>query len=274
MIVDLHTHTNRSDGTLTARDLLQHANEAGIELLSITDHDTIAAYQDLDGDQTVHSPAIIPGIEFSTVWRRTGVHILGLNVDLASDALKTATTYQIDARELRAAQIAERLERVGIPDTLAGARSIAQWGAVGRPHFARHLVERQVVKTTSEAFNKYLGAGKVGDVKQHWATFEQIIEWILGSGGTPVLAHPGKYGLTRTKRIALIEDFHRCGGQALEIISGQQDPALTHSLAATAKAYGLAASCGSDFHQLGQPWARLGMPLSLPHECRPVWDSW
>ena len=276
MIVDLHTHTNRSDGTLSALELLQHATTAGIELLSITDHDTVSAYQDLNlnlkrNDET---PKIVAGVEFSTEWRKIGVHVLGLNVDLASDAIHTATAFQTSARERRAIQIAERLERAGIPDTLPGAMAIAKWGAVGRPHFARHLVERQVVKNMSEAFRKYLGAGKAGDVKQHWASLPQIIEWIRDSGGSAVLAHPGKYGLTRTKRIALIEEFHRDGGHGLEIISGQQEPMLTQTLTANAAAHGLYASIGSDFHQPGQPWARLGMPLNLPRECRPVWDQW
>ncbi len=274
MIVDLHTHTNRSDGTLPPVELLQHAAAAGIELLSITDHDTIAAYRDIELVPTTKALTVIPGVEFSTEWQRTGVHILGLNVDLSSDAIRTSTVFQIDARKQRAARIAERLDRAGIADTLAGAAAIAKWGAIGRPHFAQHLVERGVVKTLAEAFRKYLGAGKAGDVKQHWASFDQIIEWIRDSGGTPVLAHPGKYGLTRSKRNALIKDFQRSGGQGLELISGQQDPMLTESLATTAENLGLYASVGSDFHQLGQPWARLGMHLGLPKACRPVWECW
>lgn len=274
MIVDLHTHTNRSDGALPALELLQYAHTAGIELLSITDHDTIAAYRDLEHDPVKPTLTLIPGIEFSTEWRHTGVHVLGLNVDLASDAIRTATVFQIDAREQRAARIAERLERAGISDTLPGALTIAKWGVVGRPHFAQHLVDRGAVKTQSEAFRKYLGAGKAGDVKQHWASFDQIIERIRDGGGSPVLAHPGKYGLTRSKRNALIEDFARSGGQGLEVISGQQDPMLTQSLAASAQTHGLFGSVGSDFHQLEQPWARLGMPLGLPQACRPVWETW
>ena len=274
MIADLHTHTNRSDGALPALELLQHAESAGVELISITDHDTIAAYRDLENDPITRSLTVIPGIEFSTEWRHTGVHILGLNVDLKSDAIRTATAFQMDARGQRAARIAERLDRAGIADTLPGASAIAQEGVVGRPHFAQHLVDRGVVKTLAEAFRKYLGAGKVGDVKQHWAKFAQIIEWIRDSGGIPVLAHPGKYGLTRSKRNALIEDFEHSGGQGLELISGRQDPMLTQSLVASAETYGLYASVGSDFHQLGQPWARLGMPLALPKACRPVWESW
>jgi predicted metal-dependent phosphoesterase TrpH len=174
----------------------------------------------------------------------------------------------------RAEQIAARLERFGVQDSLAGALAIAGDGAVGRPHFARYLVAIEVVKDTAQAFRKYLGAGKAGDVKQHWAPLRQIIEWIRDSGGTAVLAHPGKYGLTLTRRLALVKEFRRLGGQGIEVISGLQDPTLTLSLAAAAAAHDLLAACGSDFHRPGQAWAKLGMPLILPPDCRPVWDAW
>jgi len=274
VIVDLHTHTNRSDGTLTALELLERAHSAGVQLLSITDHDTIAAYHDFDYQMLMGKIRIVPGIEFSTRWHRTGIHILGLNIDLDSDSISTATAFQANARKQRAWQISERLERAGLSDTLPGALAVAKQGAVGRPHFAQHLVDRGEVKTLSEAFKKYLGPGKAGDVKQHWAPLHQIIEWIRTSGGTPVLAHPGKYGLTHNKRNELIRDFAKSGGQGLEIISGQQDPIMTKSLAQSAETCGLYASVGSDFHQLEQPWSYLGMPLELPNTCRSVWHLW
>ena len=129
-------------------------------------------------------------------------------------------------------------------------------------------------RTLPQAFRKFLGAGKAGDVKQHWAPFAQIIDWIRDSGGTAVLAHPGKYGLTRTRRLALVEEFCRLGGQGIEVISGLQDPRLTQSLAEAASVHDLLAACGSDFHRPGQSWAQLGMPLTLPPNCRPVWDAW
>lgn len=273
MIVDLHTHTNASDGALTPHDLLHQAAKAGIGLLSITDHDTVAGYRELE------TPAngalrLVPGIEFSTLWRKIGVHVLGLNIDPASAAIHAATAHQQRARLLRAERIAARLERCGVADALAGALAIAGPSTVGRPHFARYLVNTAIVKDTEQAFKKYLGRGKAGDVKQYWAPLGQIIDWIRDSGGTAVLAHPGKYGLTQSQRVKLIEAFRRLGGQAIEVISGRQDPMLTQSLAANASASKLLAACGSDFHEPGRPWARLGMPLTLPPQCRPVWDCW
>lgn len=273
MIVDLHTHTNASDGSLTATELLQQAAAAGIELLSITDHDTLAAYATLRA-RDPGTPRLVGGIEFSTEWRGCGIHVLGLNITLASDAMRTATTFQHHARTQRAEKIAERLERIGVEGALDGARAHAHGGLLGRPHFARHLVASGFVKDMGQAFRKFLGAGKIGDVKQHWAPLERIIDWIRDSGGTAVLAHPGRYGLTHTRRNALITDFAASGGEGLEIVSGKQEPSLTATLATTAGKLGLLTSCGSDFHHPGQPWARLGMPITLPRGCRPVWDAW
>lgn len=272
-IIDLHTHTNKSDGALPPNELVQRAVDAKIDMLSITDHDTVRAFDDLT-TPIASAMRIIPGVEFSTQWRTLGIHVLGLNVDLSSAALDCAVTFQSEARCLRAEKIAERLASVGIVDALLGAQVEARGGAVGRPHFARFLVECGAVKDTGQAFKKYLGTGKIGDVKQHWATLEQIIAWIKDANGIAVLAHPGKYGLTRTKRIALIDDFQKLGGEAIEVLSGQQDPALTASLAETASAKNMLASCGSDFHSPNQPWARLGMSLVLPKACRPIWHAW
>ena len=274
MIVDLHTHTNASDGSLDTTELMHEATAAGVELLSITDHDTLDAYATLPAGTTTPAPRLVGGIEFSTEWRGCGIHVLGLNVGLSSDAMSAATKFQRHAREQRAEKIAELLERIGVEQALDGARACANGGMIGRPHFARHLVASGFVKDLGQAFRKYLGAGKIGDVKQHWAPLERIIDWIRDSGGTAVLAHPGRYGLTHTRRNALITDFAAIGGRGIEVISGKQDPSLTATLATAAAKLDLLASCGSDFHHPGQPWARVGMPLALPGNCRPVWEAW
>ena len=257
MIIDLHTHTSASDGSLSATELLQHAVAAGVDVLSITDHDTLAAYATLPACGPT-APRLVGGIEFSTAWRGCGIHVLGLNIALASDAMRAATAFQHDARTQRAEKIAERLERIGVEHALDGARAYANGGLIGRPHFARHLVASGFVKDFSQAFRKFLGAGKIGDVKQHWAPLDRIVGWIRDSGGTAVLAHPGRYGLTHRRRNALVTDFAASGGEGLEVISGKQEPSLTATLAATAAKLGLLASCGSDFHHPGQPWAQIG----------------
>jgi len=273
MIADLHTHTSASDGSLDPAALLARAGTAGIELLSITDHDTLAGYTELAGKPS-DSLRIVAGIELSSEWEGCGIHVVGLNVGLSSDAMRSATTFQRDARTRRAQQIADKLERAGVSGALEGAQAYAGDGLIGRPDFARYLVAQGTVKNFGQAFRKYLGAGKIGDVKQHWESMATVIGWVRDAGGTAVLAHPARYGFTASKRNHLIAAFAAAGGQALEVVSGRQDRELTATLAKAATAAGLLTSCGSDFHHDNQPWSRLGMPLTLPGQCRPVWESW
>ena len=273
MRIDLHTHTTASDGKLTALEVMEAAAALGVNLLSITDHDTTAAYEELTA-LDCGPTRLVPGVEFSTRWRKIGIHVLGLNVQLNNAATREAIAFQNRARTDRAEHIARALEKLGIGNPLADVVKIAGRGTVGRPHFAQHLVNVGVVPNIRQAFQKYLGAGKPGDIKQHWAPLSQIVEWIRGAGGTAVLAHPQKYKLTDTGLRALIDDFAAAGGQGIEVISGTQNPSVTGRLADLCEHMHLVASCGSDFHEPGQDWARLGHCAALPDSCVPVWDRW
>ncbi len=272
MLPDLHCHTTASDGRLAPQALVDAAAEAGVTVLAITDHDTTAAY-----DQIVAVPeglTLINGIELSSRWRTIGVHVVGLNFDREHPVMQQAVTAQMQRREERAERIAAVLARKGFTGTLAGARALAGREAVGRPHFARYLESIGAVRSVDEAFQKYLGNGKAGDVKQMWPELEEAVAWILAAGGTPVLAHPAKYDLTRTRLRALLDDFIAAGGRAMEVSSGQQPPTLTRDLAALCNERDLWASVGSDFHQPGQSWAMLGRYSPLPDSCEPVWRHW
>lgn len=273
MLADLHTHTTASDGQLSPAELLHNAVEAGINMLAITDHDTIAGITALDKG-AAHSCTVIPGIELSTSWRKIGIHIIGLNIDLQNTALLAGIMQQQAARLQRSQIIARKLEKIGFEDTLNGASKLAGNSIIGRPHFAQHLVNSGQVKSMKDAFQKYLGPGKPGDIRDVWASMEDVIAWIHKAGGTAVLAHPAKYRLTNLKMGELVKEFRAGGGDALEVISGKQDPALTTRLGKLANRIGLSASCGSDFHQPGQSWAALGQVAALPTGCTPVWDTW
>ena len=130
------------------------------------------------------------------------------------------------------------------------------------------------VKSLEEAFKKYLGTGKIGDVKQIWPQLDEVVGWIRDAGGTAVLAHPDKYHLTRSKLHRLADEFIAAGGEAIEVVSGKQDKVRTRELAKLSLEKNLLASCGSDFHQPGKFWAELGQQSPLPENCTPVWDRW
>jgi predicted metal-dependent phosphoesterase TrpH len=270
LIFDLHSHTTLSDGALTPHELLLRAVEKGVDVLAITDHDTLDAYQEipLNHDRI----KLVPGIELSTQWQTVGIHVLGLNVDINSDAIKTAAQSQSDARLRRAMHIGEKLEKQGITDAFAGAQRLSIGGYIGRPHFARHVINIGKAKSMNAAFKKYLGDGKAGDVKQHWADLAQVIQWIRDANGIAVLAHPLKYKLTRTRLKRLLDGFIDAGGQGMEVVSGLQLQQQTRDMAQLCEQRGLLASCGSDFHMPGKHWAELGAVSPLPANVKPVWE--
>lgn len=268
MIVDLHTHTSASDGALAPRDLVLAALDEGVELLSITDHDTLAAYEELDP-----RAEIITGIEISTQWSGRTIHVVGLNVDPSASSLTDAVDELSRARFARAEKIAARLERLGVRVDLADVLARAGGSSVGRPHFAAALVEAGAVRDFQSAFKKYLGAGKPGDVKALWPELEDGVRWIRDAGGTAVIAHPAKYRMTRTKLSCLARDFVSAGGSSIELICGPTSKDAIRHIADLARTLKLSVSLGSDFHA-PQPWLRPGVAASLPPGLVPVWDSW
>jgi predicted metal-dependent phosphoesterase TrpH len=273
MRIDLHTHSTASDGLLTPNELLDKAAAAGVEMLACTDHDTLAGIRSII-DSAPSGLRLITGVELSATWRKIGVHILGLNIDLDNAVLNAGIARQTIARDQRAIIIAERLEKLGFRGTLEGAQRIAGGGNVGRPHFARYLTESGQIKDEKEAFKRYLGRGKACDIKNVWATLEEVVQWILSAGGTASLAHPAKYKLSNLKLEELIREFAAAGGQAIEVISGQQEVRITQKLASLASRHNLSASAGSDFHNPDHPWSALGTVAPLPDNCRPVWEGW
>lgn len=272
MIYDLHTHTNCSDGELSAHELADRAITRGVNALSITDHDTVLAYRQLDG-VNLKGLTLIPGIEFSAIWQKMGVHIIGLNINPNHGAIGEGVSRQQQARRLRAEKIAERLEKAGLANALAGAQQQAGTAELSRPHFAKFMVESGFSKSIEQAFKKHLGAGKPGDIKTWWPTMAETIHWIRDSGGIPVLAHPHKYWLTRSKLIALLDDFVLAGGMGMEVLSGPQDKNQTAQLRDLSIQKGLLASMGSDFHSPKTGWCYPGMHTQMPAACKPVWTA-
>lgn len=271
MMFDLHSHTTFSDGVLTPQELITRAADKGVTVLSITDHDTVEAYRETPLQHD--SVSVVPGIEFSTQWQSTNIHVLGLNIDPHSDAVQAGTAFQTRARLERAQRIGQNLAKQGIEGAFEGALVLSTGGYIGRPHFARYLIDTGVTNTMQAAFKKYLGAGKAGDVRQHWADLPQIIRWIRDANGVPVLAHPLKYKTTRTRLKRLLNDFIEAGGQGMEVVSGQQQAQHTLSLGLLCEEKGLLASCGSDFHMPGKHWGELGVFDPLPGNVKPVWEQ-
>lgn len=273
MLMDLHTHTTASDGSLSPLELVARAAAMHVSCISITDHDSIGAYASLPGD-VIDGVTVIPGIEFSTTWSGRNIHVLGLKIDPHNEILQCGIQRQQAARNQRAEKIALRLRTTGIDRLLDKARLAANGATIGRPHFAQVLVDEAIVPNLKQAYRKFLGNGKPGDVRQYWADMTSVIDWIRAAGGVAVLAHPGHYHLTATKLRQLCADFRACGGRAIEVCNGLQNEALTNKLAVLCEDLDLLASCGSDFHHGGNSWSEIGKHSPLPATCRPVWEHW
>ena len=273
MKIDLHCHTTASDGALTPDDLLARGITNGIDMLAITDHDTVAGY-DRVRKRAPDGLKLISGVEFSSRWRNRSIHVVGLNFDPAGESVRTGVCRQTRARRERARLIAEKLEFLGIHQLLEKAEKHAGDGAIGRPHFAQVLIENGSARSHQDAFKRFLGERKPGNVQQVWPAMEEVVDWICNSGGTAVLAHPGRYRLNRTQLVELVTEFRSAGGLAMEIFSGNQNTDITQRLVSLCKSAGLLASTGSDFHRPGQPWAELGRCPPLPGHLTPVWSTW
>jgi predicted metal-dependent phosphoesterase TrpH len=264
VIIDFHTHTTASDGALSPRELLERARAAGVRQLAITDHDTVAGYLAAAAYYT-HNPGqmrLVAGIEFSCRWSATTVHIVGLGMACDHPAMRQGLKRMARARLERARKISDRLQALGFPGALAGALDEAGDSQVGRPHFAAWLLAQGHVRNVGEAFDKYLGAGKPGDVKAFWPELEEAVQWIVMAGGIAVIAHPLKYRFTRMKLRRLVADFLACGGTGLEVRNGHQNADDSDRLIRLALEFGLVVSAGSDFHRDGDYTPSLGVDVS------------
>ena len=272
--IDLHCHTTASDGKLSPEQLIERALEQNVQVLAITDHDTVAGFRQaleyVEGHQK--DIRLISGIELSCVWSGMLIHIVGLNFNPEHPAMVQAETRQNTIRYQRAQTIAERLsKKLQHPIPFSEVENLAGGTHIGRPHFAQYLVEQGLVSSMAAAFEKYLGAGKVGDVKTGWPTLSEVVHWIVEAGGIAVMAHAHRYKMTRTKLRACLHDFTDAGGQGLEVAYSNMDSGQQQLMARMAEDFQLLGSCGSDFHGPNRFGLELGRMTAFPQHIEPVW---
>ncbi|QIM65103.1 RNase RNM [Frederiksenia canicola] len=270
MIRDLHSHSTASDGILTPTELIQRAVEQGVDMLALTDHDTIAGIT--EAKQTAqHLPIqLISGVEISILWKGKSIHLAALNIDEQNETLVNLLKQQAELRQQRAEQIGEKLAKAGIPNAYEGAKKLAS-GEVTRAHYGRFLVAEGYARNDEHAFKRYLGMGKSAYVKPIWCSMEQAIDATHQAGGVICVAHPLRYKMTARWIRRLIEEFKHAGGDGIEVAGCAQTPDQRQLLARWAKEFELLASVGSDFHY-PSGWIELGRGLTLPPECQPIWE--
>jgi len=252
--IDLHSHTRMSDGTLSPQELSDFMGERGVELFSISDHDTLAAYGAFEPPPGAR---VITGIEINTTWRENEVHVLGYGVPLGPSPINELLEYNQTQRRIRAETMVDRLQKAGYGLTLDDVLSESGGAlAIGRPHVAKALVRLGAVDSVDAAFRQALSRGKPGYVPQHYTTPEHAIEQIAAAGGIPVLAHPG-----RLKDRILIDELAKRGLRGLEVFYPLHDAADTREFRETAQRYGLVMTGGMDFHDIRYHTKGVGMEV-------------
>ncbi len=271
-VYDLHCHSTASDGALSPEDLVIRAHEKGVTTVALTDHDTVSGLIAAKNQANALGINFINGIELSANWQKHCLHIVGLGIDPTYQPLVAITEYLQNLRYERAERMAAKLVKKKIVGVLEAVKLAAGDGMITRTHFADFLVSQNHVDTQQEAFDRYLAQGKSAYVATIWPELLDVINWITGSGGVAVIAHPLRYKLSANWMNRLLVDFTNSGGQGLEIITSRINQDEIRLISNYAKKYELVGSVGSDFHNDSNPYVELGRIAQLPAGITPVWS--
>jgi hypothetical protein len=273
--VDLHCHSNVSDGVLAPAAVAAYARKGGVDAWALTDHDEVKGIKAARQAAAGLGMRFVPGVEISVTWANETVHVVGLQIDEDAPALVQGLAATRAGRDARGREIANQLARAGIPGAYEGAlKYVANPDLLSRTHFARYLVEIGACGSTPDVFRKYLSEGKPGYVPHRWATLADAVGWIRAAGGIPVIAHPGRYRFDRTAEGALFDEFKQLGGNTIEVVTGSHTPDQYAVYAEVAKRYGFLASRGTDFHAPGEARVEFDKLAPLPAGLTPVWHDW
>lgn len=259
MIVDFHSHTSASDGTLTPAELVAAMRARGVQVFSVTDHDSLAAYDQLDG--TLEFAKLVVGVEINSTYRGNEVHILGYGFPADSPAVRALLETNRRERETRAHRMVEQLQRIGLEITPESVRAEAgsAESALGRPHVAKAMVRAGIVADVESAFRQYLVRGKPGYIPQLYIRPADAVRAIARAGGVPVLAHPGRLNDDRD----IVEELVAAGLVGIEVFYPTHEPAQVARYRRIADEHGLVMTAGSDFHDIRWNARGVGMDVEL-----------
>jgi 3',5'-nucleoside bisphosphate phosphatase len=265
--IDLHTHSDRSDGTTTPQEVVLAAAAAGLDVVALTDHDTPSGWDEAVGAVEEAGVALVRGMEISCKHAGRGVHLLAYLPDPEHEGLRAELGRILDGRDQRLPRICARLRELGIEidEELVGAHAVGA-AAIGRPHVADALVTLGVVGDRDEAFDRFLSPGRAGYVNRYAPELSLMLSLVRDAGGVSVIAHP--WGRTDTS--ALQEDglarLQELGLAGLEVDHQDHSPARRDELRAIARNLGLVVTGSSDYHGAGKTDHELGCNTTAPEE--------
>jgi len=257
---DFHVHSNASDGSLSPHDVVRKAGEEGLELVAITDHDTTAGISDAVEAESDSGVTVIPGVEISIDFQPGTNHLCGYFIDIENDELKDGLQFVQDARSNRNPMIVQKLNDLGIDITMSEIAEQAGGDQIGRPHFAKVLVQKGYVKDAKEAFTKYLAKGAPCYMDKQRLSLEHAVKMIRSAGGVAVLAHPAELGFDTEKQY---RDYFRyakdTGVGGIESYSSHHSHDQNAMFKRLADELQMFSTGGSDFHGETKPKVQLGV---------------
>lgn len=268
MRIDLHTHSDRSDGTTTPRELIRHAKELGIDVVALTDHDTTEGWAEAAEAAQSERVTLVRGLEISCKLAGHGAHLLAYLPDPTYEPLAHELERILDGRNARLPATLEKLRRLGIDIEETDVRRIAgDAAAMGRPHVADALVHKGVVKHRGEAFDAYLGSQGPAYVNRYAAPLEAMVRTVAEAGGVSVLAHPwAKRHNFEALDEAGFADLREHGLVGVEVDHQDHDARSRDTLRAIARNLDLVVTGSSDYHGDGKRDHEVGCNTTDPEE--------
>ena len=275
-MIDLHTHSYYSDGTFSPEALVVEAKKRGLQAIALTDHDTIDGLALFQQAGKTHQIETITGVEFAAQYHRFGeqeIHIVGLGFSPDATVLTKQMKAIVTARETRNQKMVFALNKLGFSISYQEIQQNASGNIVTRAHFANVLVHKKIVKTTKEAFDKYLSANKPAYVEREILTPELCIETIQKAGGVAVLAHPTLYYMDYQQIELLAQELKNYGLDAIEVQYSSYSAEQRKKITQIADKVGLLYSGGSDFHGKNRPNVQLGTGKNNLHIPYTYWQA-
>lgn len=257
-LIDLHVHSNASDGTMSPTELVKYADSKGLKAIALTDHDTTAGIEEAVQASMDSNVTVIPGIELAADYHGTDIHILGLNLDLSSPEFQKEIAIFQESRQRRNDIMIKKLQENGVDITLEKMKLLYGNASMTRAHYARYLTENGYTKDFKEAFDHYIGKGKPCYVPRETITPETAIRFIQKGKGKPVLAHPLLYRFSHEELETLLSNLKDLGLEGLETVYSTHSMEDERYLMKLALKYGLFITGGSDFHGSNKPDIDLG----------------
>lgn len=256
--VDLHTHSNKSDGSLSPTQLIDEAKRIGLSAIALTDHDSIDGLEEAIKRGNELGIKVVPGVELSCEYNGRDIHIVGLFIDYLNKDFHNQLKAFVNSRDIRNRKMCQKLTDAGMP--VIYEEMIEKYGdsVLTRAHYARYMLEKGYIKSLSEAFERYIGDHSPYYIPREKVTPSQGVSLILSAGGVPILAHPILYKLGKEAMNNLVSELKEYGLVGIEAIYSTYTGADERYIREIADKYGLLISGGSDFHGAAKPGLNLG----------------